>query len=117
MSPKSHGDKRVKSSYINSRDMIIAELTLTPLGVGTGVSKYVKKAIEVIKNSGLNYKPTPMSTIVEARTLEEIFDLVKRAEEAMLSAGAQRVIVDIKIDHRIDKDATMESKLKVIGED
>ena len=97
--------------------MIIAELTLTPLGVGTSVSKYVKKAIEVIKNSGLKYKPTPMSTVIEVKTLEEIFNVVKEAEEAMLKSGAKRVIIDIKIDHRIDKDATMNSKLKAIGED
>ena len=94
--------------------MIIAEITLTPLGVGTGVSKYVKKAIEVIEDSGLKYKPTPMSTIVEAKTLDEIFGVAKKAEEAMLKAGANRVIIDIKIDHRIDKDATIESKLKAV---
>ena len=94
--------------------MIIAEVTLTPLGVGTSVSRYVRAAFEVIKNSGLKYELTPMSTIIEAPTLEQIFSLVERAEKAMLDAGAKRVIIDMKIDHRIDKDATMETKKKAV---
>ncbi len=97
--------------------MIIAEFTLTPLGEGVSVSKYVKKAFEVIKNSGLKYELTPMSTVIEARTLDEIFEVVKKAEEKMLEEGALRVVIDIKIDHRLDKDATMESKKRaVLGE-
>ena len=94
--------------------MIIAEFTLTPLGEGVSVSKYVKKAFEVIKNSGLKYELTPMSTVIEARTLDEIFGVVKKAEEKMLEEGALRVVIDIKIDHRLDKDASMESKKRAV---
>ncbi len=94
--------------------MIIAELTMTPLGEGVSVSRYVRLAFEIIKNSGLKYELTPMSTVVEGRTLDEIFNVVKKAEEAMLNAGAQRVVIDITIDHRIDKDATMDSKKEAI---
>jgi len=95
--------------------MIIAELTLTPLGVGTSVSRYVRAAFEVIRVSGLKYELTPMSTIIEASTLDEIFNLVAEAEVAMIELGAERVVVDIKIDHRVDKDATMETKLKAMN--
>ncbi|NPA75787.1 MAG: MTH1187 family thiamine-binding protein [Euryarchaeota archaeon] len=94
--------------------MIIAELTITPLGEGISVSRYVKKAYAVIKSSGLKHELTPMSTVLEARTLDEIFEVVKKAEEAVLEEGAMRVVIDIKIDHRVDKDATMNSKKKAI---
>ncbi len=94
--------------------MIIAEVTLTPLGVGTSVSKYVKIAFKELKASHLKIMLTPMSTVMEAATLDEIFNAVKKAEKAMLDAGAKRVIIDIKIDHRVDKDATMEKKLQAV---
>ncbi len=94
--------------------MIIAEFTLTPLGEGVSVSRYVKRAFEVVKNSGLKYELTPMSTVIQARTLDEIFNVVKQAEQAMLEEGALRVVIDIKIDHRLDKDATMESKKRAV---
>ena len=94
--------------------MIIAELTLTPLGEGIGVSRFVKAALSAIKSTGIKAMLTPMSTVLEANTLDEIFTAVKRGEEAMFQLGARRVIVDLKIDHRVDKDATMESKLKAV---
>ncbi len=94
--------------------MIIAEITMTPLGKGVSVSAYVRLAFEVIKESGLNYELTPMSTVLEARTLDEIFGVVKKAEEVMLNAGAERVVIDIKIDHRVDKDARMHTKKEAI---
>jgi len=96
--------------------MIIAELTLTPLGEGVSVSRYVKAAFKEMKKLGLKMELTPMSTIIEAPTLDDIFRAVKVGERAMLDAGAKRVIVDLKIDHRVDKEATMETKLKAVLE-
>ena len=94
--------------------MIIAEVTLTPLGEGTSVSKYVKKAFEAIKSSGLNIELTPMSTVIEAERIEDIFEAVLKGERAMIEYGAKRVIIDIKIDHRLDKNATMDGKKRAI---
>ncbi len=94
--------------------MIIAELTITPLGEGTSVSKFVKEAFKAIKDTGLKIELTPMGTVVEASSIDDIFKAAKLGEEAMLKLGAKRVIIDIKIDHRLDKDATMESKKKAV---
>ncbi len=97
--------------------MIIAELTLTPLGEGTSVSRYVKEALKAIRSTGLKVELTPMSTVIEAPSIEDIFEAVRRGEDAMFRMGAKRVIVDLKIDHRVDKEATMESKKRaVLGE-
>ncbi len=97
--------------------MIIAELTITPLGEGTSVSKYVRAAFNAIKSTGLKIELTPMSTIVEAATLDDVFNAAKLGEEAMIKMGAKRVIIDIKIDHRLDKDATMETKKNAVLRD
>ncbi len=94
--------------------MIIAEVTLTPLGKGTSVSKYVKKAYEAIRACGLKIELTPMSTVIEASRIEDIFDVVMKGEKAMIESGAERIIIDIKIDHRLDKEATMESKKEAV---
>ncbi|MCD6275376.1 MAG: MTH1187 family thiamine-binding protein [Thermoplasmata archaeon] len=94
--------------------MIIGELTITPLGEGTSVSKYVKAAVEAIKSLGLKMELTPMSTVIEAENLKQIFRAAELGEEAMIKLGAKRVIIDIKIDHRLDKNATMESKRRAI---
>ena len=44
--------------------------------------------------------------------MDRIFDIVKRAEERFLEMGCERISILVKIEHRTDKDASMESKIK-----
>ena len=97
--------------------MIIAEFAIFPTSEGVSVSKYVKEVIAIIEKSGIKSKTGAMSTVMEAPSLDEIFSVVKKCHEALIAMGARRIHVDLRIDHRLDKDATMESKLKAIGKD
>jgi uncharacterized protein (TIGR00106 family) len=92
--------------------LIIAEVSLVPIGVGTSVSSYVKRAVKAIEASGLKNQTGGMSTVIESPDLDTLFDVVKSAEAAILDAGAQRVAITIKIDDRKDKEATIEAKIK-----
>ena len=94
--------------------MIVAEISITPIGEGTSVSKYVKPAIKSLKESGIKFQTNAMSTVIEVEDLETLFNVVKKAHEAVLEAGAKRLITDLKIDDRRDKEITIESKLKTI---
>lgn len=95
--------------------MIIAEFAIFPTSEGTSVSKYVKKVVSAIEQSGLHSKTGAMSTVIEAPTLDEIFNVVKKCHEVLVTMGVKRIHLDLRIDHRLDKDATMESKLQSIG--
>lgn len=55
-----------------------------------------------------------MATTLEVESLDELFKVVKKAHEAVINAGAKRVVTDLKIDDRRNKSATIESKLKAI---
>ncbi len=94
--------------------MIIAQLTITPLGEGTELHEYVKGAIEIIKKSGLRFEPNAMATVIEANSLEEIFDLVKEVHLYIIKKGARRVVTELKIDDRRDKEASIDSKINAI---
>ena len=91
--------------------MIVADVSVVPLGVGTSVSAYVKKAVKALDGSGLKVMHGPMSTSLEAKTVDEVFSAVKRAHEAVVAAGAKRVVTTVKLDDRRDKDHSMASKL------
>src|SRR5512137_2620093 len=84
--------------------VIVADVSVVPLGVGTSVSAYVKKAVKALDGSGLRVMHGPMSTSLEARTLDEVFAAVKKAHEAVLAAGAKRVVTTVKLDDRRDRD-------------
>ncbi|MEA2054616.1 MAG: MTH1187 family thiamine-binding protein [Candidatus Thermoplasmatota archaeon] len=95
--------------------MIIAELAIFPISEGTSVSKYVREALKALEKTGLKYESGAMSTCIESPDLESIFDAVEKAHDAIVKMGAKRIQIALSIDHRLDKDATMESKLKAIG--
>ncbi len=97
--------------------MIIAEFAIFPTSEGVSVSRYVKEVISTIEQSGEKNKTGAMSTIIEAPSLDDILSVVKKCHDALVALGVKRIHVDLRIDHRLDKDATMESKLKSIGKD
>lgn len=95
--------------------MIIAEFAIFPTSEGVSVSKYVKEVIKVIENSGLKHETGGMSTTIEAPDLDALFRVIEKAHDVLVKMGAKRIHIDLRVDHRLDKDATIESKLKAIG--
>jgi len=94
--------------------MIISQLSIAPIGKDVSVSKYVKKVIEVIKKHDVKFETNAMATVIETRDLETLFKIVQEAHMTMVNSGAERVITDLKIDDRRDKNATMKSKIKAL---
>jgi len=96
------------------KDKMIAQLSVYPIGEGTSLGRFVRKGVAVIEASGLRYEVGGMSTSVEVPDLDTLFDLVKRVHAAHVAEGAQRVTIDLKIDDRRDKKATIESKRRSV---
>jgi len=90
--------------------MILAQLSVYPIGEGTSLSRFVKKGVKVIKDSGFRYEIGGMSTAIEVPDLDSLFLLVKKVHRAHLEEGAKRIAIDLKVDDRRDKDATLEGK-------
>jgi len=96
--------------------MIIAQLSIVPLGESTSVSRHVKIVLRTLRaEKDLKVYPNAMATVLEAPDLPTLFSAVQKAHNAVLANGAQRVITQLKIDDRRDKNATVESKLKSIA--
>ena len=75
---------------------MIAELSIFPIGKGVHLSEYVAPIIELIEKSGLDYKMTPMGTVIEGDT-DKVFDLIRACHKKM-AQDSDRVITNIKID-------------------
>jgi len=94
--------------------MIIGELAIFPTREGVSVSRYVKEVVRVIENSGLKSYTGGMATTIEAPDLRTLFDLVEKTHKVLVDMGAKRIHIDLRVDHRLDKDASVLSKLKSI---
>lgn len=95
--------------------MIIAELSIFPTSEGTSVSSFVKQAVQIIEGSGLKSKTGGMSTVIESPDLKTLFALIEKTHQAMVERDVKRIHIDLRIDHRLDKEATVDSKLESIG--
>lgn len=94
---------------------IITEISTYPVGVGTSLSKYVKQAVKVIENyPGIRVVHHPMGTVIEADNIDTILDVVKHAHNAIVEAGGERILTQVRIDDRRDKPRKMEDKVKAI---
>jgi len=96
--------------------MIVAQVSFVPVGAGTSVGRYVREAINALRASGLKVVPNAMATVIEAPEIDDLFDAVRAAHERLMEMGVKRLITEIKIDDRRDKEINIESKLKSIEE-
>ncbi len=71
----------------------------------------IDKAIDEIKASGLKYMVTPMETVIEG-PYAQIMEVIHRAERATLNAGADELIVNIKLHIRKGADVSFEEKIE-----
>jgi len=93
---------------------VVADIAIMPVGEGTSLSKYVKRAVEELRKTGLKVDVGAMSTSIEAQSTEQIFKAFEKAKEALFEMGAKRVYATIRIDERRDKKISIESKKSAV---
>lgn len=94
--------------------MIISQLSIAPVGAGTSLNKYVKRALDSLRKNNVNFEVNDMATVIETEDLETLFKVVQEAHNAVIKAGAKRVITEIKIDDRRDKNVIIGTKVKAV---
>lgn len=92
--------------------MAIAAVSISPVGEGVSVGRYVAAALQVCKDQDrVRWRLDPMFTTLEG-DLADIYELVQRMQEAVFAAGAVRVGTVLKIDDRRDRAVRMEEKVE-----
>jgi uncharacterized protein (TIGR00106 family) len=92
---------------------VIADLTVIPIGVGTSLSKYVAACEKVLRDANLDIKLHAYGTNIEGEW-DDVFAAVKRCHEVLHEMGAPRVSAVVKMGTRIDRDQTMDDKIKSV---
>jgi uncharacterized protein (TIGR00106 family) len=86
-----------------------AEIQVIPLGVGVSVRKEVKRAHELLVESGLNVELHAFGTNVEGE-LDDILAAIRHVHETLHGEGVARISTAVKIGTRTDKDTTLAGK-------
>jgi uncharacterized protein (TIGR00106 family) len=97
--------------------MVLLEFSMSPLGKGESVSKYVSRSLDIIDKSGVDYRLNPMGTVLEGEW-DEVLGVVKHCYERM-KKDCPRISCVMKVDYRrghkgrlAGKVASVEKQLK-----
>jgi len=89
--------------------MVLLEFSMSPLGRGESVGKYVSRSLDVIDKSGLDYRLNPMGTVLEGEW-DDVFGVVKKCYERM-KKDCNRISCTIKVDYRKGHSGRLSSKV------
>src|SRR6266508_5894102 len=78
--------------------MVLLEFSMSPLGKGESVGRYVARSLDIVDKSGVDYRLNPMGTVLEG-DWDEVFGVVKKCHERM-KKDCNRISCSIKVDYR-----------------
>jgi uncharacterized protein (TIGR00106 family) len=94
---------------------VIMDLCIVPLGVGVSVSSYVAECHRVLQAAGLKTQLHAYGTNIEG-DWDAVMAAVKQCHERVHILGAPRITTTIKLGTRIDRDQTMDDKVRSVEE-
>jgi uncharacterized protein (TIGR00106 family) len=86
-----------------------AEIQVIPIGVGVSVRQEVRRAHELLVESGLTIELHAFGTNVEGE-LDDILQVIARVHEVLHAEGVARLSTAVKIGTRVDKETTLAGK-------
>ncbi|MCP3962586.1 MAG: MTH1187 family thiamine-binding protein [bacterium] len=89
----------------------VAEIQVVPIGVGVSVRAEVRRAQEIIHESGLVVQEHSFGTNVEG-DLDTILSVIARIHEVLHAEGVARLSTAVKLGTRVDKEPDLASKLR-----
>ena len=89
--------------------MVLLEFSMSPLGKGESVSKYVSRSLDIVDKSGIPYRLNPMGTVLEGEW-DEVFAVVRKCYERM-KRDCNRISCSIKVDYRKGHSGRLVSKV------
>jgi len=76
---------------------------------GSSVSRYVSKIVDMIDKSGVNYKLTPMGTVIETQNIDQALEIIKKSYQVL--GDCERVYGNLKFDIRKNCSDRLTSKI------
>lgn len=88
--------------------MIVAEFRVLPMGTGPSMEDAMQKIVGALDRTGIRYEVGAVGTTLEAERFGDVLDAFKAAHDALVGE-VPRIEMELSIDHRLDKEETIES--------
>ncbi|MDQ0971426.1 uncharacterized protein (TIGR00106 family) [Neobacillus niacini] len=94
--------------------MPLLEISIVPVGTDSpSFSTQVTDEVRVIEKKDLKYEVTPTSTILEG-DIDDLWEVAKKMHQKALEVGPERIVTNINIDHRTDKQMDMDQQIEKV---
>jgi uncharacterized protein (TIGR00106 family) len=91
---------------------MMLEFSILPIGEEVHVGKYIAAAVKIVHESGMEYRLTPMGTILVGEW-EPAMEVIRKCHEAVRQMS-DRVMTRIKIDDLRGVERAPEEKIKSV---
>lgn len=93
---------------------VLAELSIFPMDKGISLGSYVARAMQVIRNSGLEYQLGPMGTCLQGEWAEVMQTVQECFQE--LEQDCDRIYLTLKVDCHKGKTDLLQGKVRSVQE-
>ncbi len=94
--------------------MALMQITIIPVGTdSTSVGDHVAGVQKLLQERGCTYELADMGTVIHG-TVAELLQLAADIHEYPFSCGAQRVVTNIMLDDRRDKEQAIGDKRRAV---
>ncbi len=95
--------------------MVLMEMAIFPNNILGSMSPYVARVLDIIDKSGLKYRLSPMSTVIEGE-LEQVLAVATQCHNE-LAKDCDRISMVMRVDSKPGNNETrMESKVTAVEE-
>jgi len=93
---------------------VLVEISVYFLGTGsTSFSEEVAEVVRALEERGFDPQVGPMGTVVEVEDIEEALEAIRTAHDEAVK-HADRIILTVRIDERLDREVTAEGKVESV---
>jgi uncharacterized protein (TIGR00106 family) len=94
---------------------VIADLCVVPIGVGVSLGSYIAACEKILMKAGLKIRLHGYGTNIEGEW-DPVMQAIKECHQTLHEMGAPRISSTLRFGTRIDREQTLEDKIRSVEE-
>ena len=94
---------------------VIADICVVPIGVGVSLGSYIAACEKILIKAGLKTQLHGYGTNVEGEW-DQVMQAIKECHEKLHGMGVPRISSTVRLGTRIDREQTIEDKIRSVRE-
>jgi len=94
---------------------VIADLCVVPLGAGVSLGAYIAECEKILAKAGLKIRLHGYGTNIEG-DWDSVMQAIKECHQRLHDMGVPRITSTLRFGTRVDRDQTLEDKIRSVEE-